>query len=127
MLQALDILKVAHRNAVDPTMNLLHIKEQFIPGSIQYVIRRYYPTQNWQSDDTGMLVYHYNSKKAEENFLELRFCISGNKYCSGKHDTVDVFSFHFSSTFLHQFVHNVKLSNRKDEVLAFKHPNSFTK
>jgi AraC-like DNA-binding protein len=24
-------------------------------------------------------------------------------------------------------VHNVKLSNRKDEVLAFKHPNSFTK
>jgi len=47
--------------------------------------------------------------------------------CSGKQETIDVYSFHFSSTFLHQFVHNVKLSNRKDEVLAFKHPNSFTK
>ena len=81
MLQVLDILKVAHRNTVDPSMNLLHMKEQFIPGSIQYVIRRYYPTQNWQNDDTGMLVYHYSAKKAEENFLELRFCISGNKYC----------------------------------------------
>ena len=143
MLQVLDILKVAHRNAVEPSMNLLHMKEQHIPGSIQYVVRRYYPQQTWNSDDTGMLVYHYNEKTASENFLELRFCISGNKYCfertcsqckelptqncSGKHETVDVFSFHFSSTFLHQFVHNVKLSNRKDEVLAFKHPNAFTK
>lgn len=143
MLGALDILKKSHRNSVDSLMSLLHIKEQHIPGSIQYVIRRYYAQQNWKSDDTGMLVYHYDSKKPSENYLELRFCTSGNKYCfekscaqcnelptqncSGKHDTVDVFSFHFSSTFLHQFVHNVKLSNRKDEVLAFKYVNSFTK
>lgn len=143
MLQALDILKVAHRNAVEPSMSLLHLKEQHIPGSIQYVVRRYYPQQTWTSEDTGMLVYHYNEASSQENFLELRFCISGNKYCfertcaqcnelptqncSGKHETIDVFSFHFSATFLHQFVHNVKLSNRKDEVLAFKHPNSFTK
>ena len=143
MLGVLDILKKSHRNSVDSLMNLLHMKEQHIPGSIQYVIRRYYAQQNWKSDDTGMLVYHYDSKKPSENYLELRFCISGNKYCfekscaqcnelptqncSGKHDTVDVFSFHFSSTFLHQFVHNVKLSNRKDEVLAFKYANSFTK
>ncbi|HEX8462862.1 MAG TPA: AraC family transcriptional regulator, partial [Segetibacter sp.] len=40
---------------------------------------------------------------------------------------VDVFTFHFTHTFLNQFTHNVKLSNRKDEVLAFKHPSSFTK
>jgi AraC-like DNA-binding protein len=90
-----------------------------------------------------MMVYHYNPQEPKDNYLELRFCTSGNKFCfeksctqcgelptkncSGKHDTVDVFTFHFSATFLHQFVHNVKLSNRKDEVLAFKHPNSFTK
>ncbi len=47
--------------------------------------------------------------------------------CAGPLRTVDVFSFHFTSTFLHQFVHNVKLNNRKDEVLAFKHPNAFVK
>ena len=143
MLKVLDILKVAQGNAIEPTMNLLHMKEQDIPGSIQYVIRRYFPLQKWSSEDTGMLVYHFNDKKPNDNFLELRFCTSGNKYCfekscaqcdeqptkncSGKYETVDVFTFHFSSTFLHQFVHNVKLSNRKDEVLAFKHPNSFTK
>lgn len=143
MLQVLDILKLAQGNTIEPGMNMLHMKEQHIPGSIQYVIRRYYPLQKWSSDDTGMMVYHFNEKRPQDNFMELRYCISGNKYCfektcvqcgelptkncSGKHETVDVFTFHFSSAFLHQFVHNVKLSNRKDEVLAFKHPHSFTK
>ena len=84
MLQALDILKVAHRNTIEPSMNLLHMKEQHIPGSIQYVVRRYYAQQQWKSDDTGMLVYHYSAKAPEENFLELRYCISGNKYCFEK-------------------------------------------
>ena len=90
-----------------------------------------------------MMVYHYNGKNNKNNYLELRFCTTGNRYCeekscatcnqkptnncSGKNETADVFTFHFSSTFLYQFVHNVKLSNRKDEVLAFKNPNSFTK
>lgn len=119
------------------------MKEQHIPGSIQYVVRRYFAQQTWSSEDMGMMVYHYSPTNAKDNFLELRFCISGNKYCfekscaqctelptkncSGKHDTIDVFSFHFSADFLYQFVHNVKVSNRKDEVLAFKFPNSFTK
>jgi AraC-like DNA-binding protein len=90
-----------------------------------------------------MLVYHYNAKRPEENFLELRYCVTGNRYCEdktcgqckqlptnhcvGKHQTVDVFKFHFTATFLNQFVHNVKLSNQKDEVLAFRYPNAFTK
>jgi len=143
MIQTLDILKLAHRNGIDPSMDLLYHKEQHIPGSIQYNIRRYYAQHPWVAEDTGMMVYHYNESKPSENFLELRYCTTGNRYChekscsfcgekptescSGKQQTVDVFSFHFSSTFLYQFVHNVKLSNRKDEVLAFKHPHAFTK
>src|SRR5437667_8685440 len=123
-------------------MQLLELKEHFIPGSARYVIRRYDIPQYWSAEDAGMLVYHYDKHNPEENFFELRFCITGNKYCSEKncmlcndateqhcksHDSLDVFSFHFSSTFLYQFVHNVKLTNRKDEVLAFKHPYSFHK
>ncbi len=143
MLQVMDILKLAYKNGIEPSMDLLYQKEQHIPGSIQYNIRRYYAQHPWVAEDTGMLVYHYNGTRQENNYLELRFCITGNRYCeerscsqcnqlptnncSGKHETVDVFTFHFTSTFLHQFVHNVKLSSRKDEVLAFKHPNSFTK
>lgn len=142
MMQALDILKAAHKNAVEPQLNLLYLKEQYIPGSIQYVIRRY-NAPALAVEDTGMLVYHVNNVRPEDNFLELRFCTSGNRYCenkscancdelptelcSGKLNTTDVFTFHFTATFLNQFVHNVKLNNRKDEVLAFKHPNAFTK
>lgn len=143
MTQALEILKIAQRNGIEPTMDLLFKKEQVIPGSINYNISRYYAQHPWVAEDTGMLVYHFNQEKPEENYLELRYCITGNKYCEdkscsfcderptegcrGKLQTVDVFVFHFSSTFLYQFVHNVKLSNKKDEVLAFKHPNSFSK
>src|ERR1700741_1494797 len=139
MVQVMDILKVAHRGGIEPSMDLLYEKGQQIPGSIQYNIRRYYAQHPWVAEDTGMLVYHYNTKQPAENYLELRYCITGNRYCeekscaqcvelptnncSGKHQTVDVFTFHFTSSFLHQFVHNIKLTSRKDEVLAFKHPH----
>jgi AraC-like DNA-binding protein len=142
MQQVLDILKLAHRGGIEPSMDLLHQKQQNIPGSINYHIRRYYAQHAWVADDAGMMVYHYNENKPQENYLELRYCTTGNKYCydkscsfcenkptncNGQQNTVDVFTFHFSSSFLNQFTHNVKLSNRKDEVLAFKHPNAFTK
>lgn len=143
MMQALDILKVAYNNSAGAAFDVLYKKEQHIPGSVHYNISRCYPQNTFIGEDTGMLVYHYNAKHHEENYLELRFCTTGNRYCAerscsnctqlptnncnGKLETVDVFAFHFTATFLNQFVHNVKLSNRKDEVLAFKHPNSFTK
>ncbi len=143
MVQVLDILKLAHKGGIEPSMDLLYEKNSQIPGSFQYQINRYYAQNSWVAEDTGMLVYHYDAKRPEENYLELRYCVTGNRYCEdktcgqckqlptnhciGKHQTVDVFKFHFTATFLHQFVHNVKLSNQKDEVLAFKFPNAFTK
>ena len=143
MVQVMDILKVAHHSGIEPSMKLLLSKEQQVPGSVQYQIKRYYAQHPWVAEDTGMLIYHYDAKKQANNFLELRFCITGNRYCeekscahcgqlpteqcSGKHQTVDTFTFHFTSTFLRPYVHNVKVSNYKDDVLAFKHPNAFTK
>jgi AraC family transcriptional regulator len=141
MMQTLDILQAAHRDTIDSRMGLLEVKEQQVPGSVHYVIRRYDAPQFVNTESKGMLVYHYSKSQPDENFFELRFCITGNKYCSEKncmacaaseeqcksHDTIDVFSFHFSADFLYQFVHNVKLANRKDEVLAFSYPYSFNK
>ncbi len=143
MLKPLDILKFATQDIVDPSMDLLFNLEQTIPGSIQYNIKRYYAQNDLAADDTGMMVYHFHATRPEKNYLELRYCSIGNRYCeeknclkcsgqptnacSGTLQTVDVFTFHFTSSFLSQFTHNVKLSNRKDEVLAFKHPSSFTK
>jgi AraC family transcriptional regulator len=137
-----DILKLSIKDAIEPSTDILYQKEQNIPGSIKYHIRRYYTRHPLISDDSGMMVYHYDAVNADKNYLELHFCVTGNKYCydksckfcekqptdcDGQQITADIFTFHFSSTFLHQFTHNVKLSNRKDEVLAFKHPNAFTK
>ena len=143
MNQVMDILKTVQEGVIDPNWTLLYQKEQHIPGSIQYNIRRYLAHPTWIADDTGMLVYHYNEKKPKDNYLELRYCTTGNRYCSekscsqctelptlncgGKQRTIDVFTFHFTASFLHQFVHNVKVNNQKDEVLAFKHPHAFTK
>ena len=143
MMQVMDILKLAYKGGIEPNMDLLYEKNQQIPGSIRYQINRYYAQNSWAAEDTGMLVYHYDAKRPEENYLELRYCTTGNRYCEertcadcnqlptnncrGKHQTVDVYNFHFTASFLHQFVHNVKLSNQKDEVLAFRYPDAFTK
>lgn len=143
MLKPTDILKVADQTAFDNSMDLLYHKEQNVPGSIYYSIRRYHAHHAVVSEDTGMMVYHYHAEQPQKNYLELRYCITGNRYCEenscercseliandckGKVNTADVFTFRFTHSFLNQFIHNVKLSNRKDEVLAFKHSSSFTK
>ena len=143
MIETAEILKVAAGKALHTSLDLIYTKEQHIPGSVNYSVKRYYSLQKFTGDDTGMLIYSYDENKKEGNYFELRFCVSGNKFCfekqcencaespvkncSSNQETLDVFSFQFSSTFLNQFVHNVKLSNRKDEVLAFKYPHSFTK
>ncbi len=143
MLPENEILQ--HYATVAETMDLeiVHQKEQRIPNSVQYVIRRYAAKSTIPLPDSGMLVYNFDKTKPRNNFLELRYCITGNRYCSqknclqcnelpaagcsGSNETVDVFHFHFSSTFLHQFVHNLKVTSHKDEVLAFKYPDSFIK
>ena len=84
MQQVLDILKVAHRGGIEPSMDLLIEKKQAIPGSINYHIRRYFAQHPWVADDAGMMIYHFNEKKPQENYLELRYCTTGNKYCYDK-------------------------------------------
>jgi AraC family transcriptional regulator len=60
---------------------LLQQKAQQIPGSVQYVINRFrrYPQRNLE--EAGMMVYHFKKNEVNENYLELRFCLTGNVYC----------------------------------------------
>ncbi|HEX8461807.1 MAG TPA: AraC family transcriptional regulator, partial [Segetibacter sp.] len=83
MIKTLDILRVGQPETIE-SLDLLFQKEQNIPDSIQYTIKRYYSQQPLPREDTGMMVYHYNSASADKNYLELRYCISGNKYCEEK-------------------------------------------
>lgn len=142
-----EILALACRNnLVTEQMNLLHQKNQMIPGSVQYTINRYYRMPQWNVEDTVMVVYHFEKDNPKENYLELRFCISGNVYCKKKDtecdmcqfsaskncqeriDSVDVVSFRYSPVQLSQFVKpRKKTSVLADEVLSFTHKSSFTK
>jgi AraC-like DNA-binding protein len=93
-----------------------------------------------------MMVYHYKKESPKQNYLELRFCTSGNVYCkenetecsqckinaskscSERVDTVDVVTFRFTPVHLSQFVRSNKLNDKlSDDVLSFEHHSSFSK
>ncbi|MGB8194111.1 MAG: AraC family transcriptional regulator [Chitinophagaceae bacterium] len=146
MHSPLDILSIAYKQPVmQDDLQLLQEKEQQIPGSVQYVIKRYRKLQQWNVDDAGMLVYHYQQKEPAENYLELKFCVSGNVYCKEKDmecdmckhgisrsctdrvESMDVLTFRFSPAQLSQFVKPRKQSMLSDDVLGFSHASSFSK
>lgn len=127
-------------------MVLLQEKERQIPGSVQYTIKRYRRHPQWNIDDTGMMVYHYEKEEPRKNYLELKFCVSGNVYCKQKDtecdmckfsqsrncvekvDSVDVLSFRFSPLHLSQFLKPRSTSDTlTEDVLNFKHRSSFSK
>jgi len=124
---------------------LQHI-EKNIPGSLHYTINRYQKQANWNIENKGAFVYHYDKNDAKENYIELRFCVAGNFYCrekqmecdfckfnqsahcSEKIETVDVLSFIFSPAYLQQFAKaNKNAQNLTEQVVNFKHEESFTK
>jgi len=146
MQQDLNILTIAQRQPVMlEQLDLLQEKEQLIPGSVQYFIRRFKKLPQTNIDDTGMMVYHFKKNEPSENYLELRFCISGNIYCNQKNtecdfckpndskkciekiDSVDVVSFKFSPAHLSQFVNGIKQTTFSDEILNFRHTSTFSK
>ncbi|MBA2561986.1 MAG: helix-turn-helix transcriptional regulator [Chitinophagaceae bacterium] len=146
MQQALDILSIAQRHPVmQEQLDLLLEKEQMIPGSVQYNIRRFRKHPQTSIEDTGMVVYHFKKNESVENFLELRFCITGNTYCRKKHtecdfckfndskkcvekiESIDVVSFKFTPTHLSQFVKGIKQTNFSEDILNFRHTSSFSK
>jgi AraC-like DNA-binding protein len=146
MFQPPDILSIAYKQPImQDELLLLHEKEQHIPGSVQYFIKRHQRHPQWNVEDTGMMVYHFK-KDEGENYLELRFCISGNAYCkekdvecdqcrlnSSRHcservETIDILSFRFAPLHLSQFVKPSKLQQTiTEDILQFRHKSSFSK
>jgi AraC-like DNA-binding protein len=142
-----DILTLAYKQApMQEQMTLLYAKEQQMPGSVQYSIRRYNLDLQWNMDDVGMMVYHYEKEEPKENYLELKFCLTGNMYCkqkdtecnmckaglskncSDKATSTDVLSFKFSPALLSQFVRPRHNSDTlSEDILNFRRLSSFTK
>ncbi len=147
MFQPPDILTLAYKQPVmQGELELIWEKEQQIPGSVQYLIRRYQRNPQWATDDTGMMVYHYKQADSSENYLELKFCVTGNTYCdkktaicgacqqnsfgscNNKVSTIDLLSFRFSPIHLGHFARASTTGGAlSDKILNFRHPSSFTK
>jgi AraC family transcriptional regulator len=125
MFQAPDILTMACRQPVlQDDLHLLLEKDRYIPGSVQYTVRRYSKHPQRNLDDMGMMVYHVKKDDPARNYLELRFC-------TGSVETVDVLSFRFQSVHLSQFIRPRKPENSSntlsEDLLNFKHASSFSK
>ena len=74
MHQPPDILSLAYKQPfMQEQLQLLDEKERQIPGSVQYMIRRYEKNPLWSLEDTGMMVYHYQRENPQENYFELGF------------------------------------------------------
>jgi AraC-like DNA-binding protein len=146
LYQPLEILAVASRQPVmQNELPVLMQKEQQIPGSVKYVINRFrkHPQRNFE--ETGMMLYHFVKSEPKESSLELRFCVTGNVYCTKEAacdrcaishsgncnervETVDVVSFKFSVVHLSQFVKPLKLNDSlTNDILHFNHASSFSK
>ena len=128
------------------TQRLVSETVQHIPGTVQYSMKRFTKPADWMSEDVGMLRYHYESDAAPSNCLELRFCVSGNMYCSHQNDncnrctlhqavdcrekieSLSVLSFVFSASLLAQFI-GARVSNQSltENILSFTHTSSFSK
>jgi AraC family transcriptional regulator len=125
---------------------LLQTTARQIPGTVHYTMQRFQKPVQELVEERGALHYQYNKTTPEENYLELRFCLTGNMYCkqalndckqckvhqaancSEKIESVDVVRFVYSSTLLSQLV-KTKGANYTliEDVLTFKHTTSFTK
>ncbi len=147
MFHPQDILTLAYQQPIMvEQLVLMHEKEQQMPGSVHYNIRRYSKQPQWTMEDAGMMVYHYKKDNPAGNHLELRFCIAGNMYCRKKEtecdscrlntskaceermESVDVLSFRFSPVHLSQFVRPAKPASKLTEnILSFTHSSSFSK
>ena len=124
---------------------LLQEKEQTIPGSVQYNIKRFKKLPQTNIEDRAIMLYHFKKDESAENYLELKFCIAGNTYCRSKNsecdsckfhqsincdekiETIDLVSFKFTPSHLSQFVKGIKQSTFSDDILNFNHTSSFSR
>lgn len=146
MNQQTSISNIAYNQSfIYNELDVLQDIDRSVPGSVHYAIKRYRKDSQWNMEDMGMLVYHYEKNNPDEHYLELKFCVTGNVYCREKQaecsfcklnasktclekvDSIDVLSFSFKPSYLRQFVRGQKQRNISDEVLSFTHTSSFSK
>lgn len=140
-----DIVAMAGRGVrFNEDMLLLHTKKNNIPGGVQYQVARYHKHPNWNTDDVGMLVYHFDEEQGENSYLELKYCLTGNMYCKSggacsdcqektdgfcgdRQETLDVLSFRFEPDQLALFAKGKSKTDFTYSIFNFEHRANFSK
>jgi AraC-like DNA-binding protein len=146
MQESLSILAEAvQRDLMADQLRLIARQEKSIPNSVEYDMRRFVKQPGWQVDDIGMMDYTFISKGHPENAMELKFCLAGKAYCDEDEceegvsckktglenckdevDTVDIYSFRFTSTYLQQFVSTKSAVSEAERYLNFEHDQTIS-
>jgi len=144
MPESLAILSESvRREIMVEQLNVITRQEKQIPNSVSYDMRRYLKQPGWQPDDVGMLEYSFIAANNPDNSLSLKFCLAGQAYCdedecesgevckkTGKSDcsevveTVDVYSFRFTYSYLKQFLSTKIAISDAEKFLSFEHDQS---
>lgn len=147
MFQPADILSVAARQPIMvDQMTLIENKDQHMPGSIQYSLKRYHKQIEWDIEEAGMMVYQYQENNPVDNYLELRFCMIGKTYCTHNEanchkckfitkkngateiEAINVLNIRFAPAHLTQLVRPLRTTpSISNDILAFEYKTSFTK
>jgi AraC-like DNA-binding protein len=146
MSESLAILSESvQRELMVDQLKIIFRKEKQIPNSVSYDMRRFVKQPGWQPDDIGMMEYTYISENNPDNSLKLKFCVAGQAYCEedecNEHkvcsktglsncsdiiDTVDVYSFSFTFSYLKQFLNTKAAISEAEKYLGFEHAQSAT-
>lgn len=129
-----------------PESAVLQSVQRQVPGSVQYSIKRYRKYPDMQAENKGQLVYHYDATNTSENFLQLKFCVTGNFYCKQKNiecdackfsasatcaekiETIDLLTFTYTPSYLYQFAKAHKNGTTLTEkVVSFSWKESFSR
>jgi len=119
-------------------------KEQHIPGSVKYSIKRFMRDEENTPEDVAVINYECKGHSNEDNSLKLRFCVAGNMYCAAEScqkctagnarsceqsiPCYDVVSVDYSAPQLSQFISGKNASPANTDVLLrFTKKDSFQK
>lgn len=139
----MDLVRMTENECLRSGMDLVYRKEYAVPGSIVSSVTAFALSDDWNKQDSGMLHYNTAQESEGEPTLNLRFCITGNRYCSDTQckvcsakdasscvnalDTLSLFNFQFSPNYLSQFAGSGKEKSKKEHVLSFTYSTSFVK
>jgi len=119
-------------------------REKNIPGSWYFNVQRHRRDSTYKIEDEGSMYYSYNSQ-VQKQYLELRFCVSGQSYCSHPNfncedcklnknaacveqtNTIDLLQFRFEPSHLKKLLRSGESQTETDSILNFKFNHSFTR